>query len=173
MALVKGPFDIKWGANVLKDVESIDLSFNNESNEYTTIQGNRYTIRGAISASAELTFLGSDTESLAAILPQFVKTAGEEMSSGETVATDGVALDVIAANCTQTLPEPLDLDIISCENPAEVLRIKATETSISGFDLPDNMLRTITVTFTGAVPQGIAAVQMFKQGALIDNNPSS
>ena len=132
MALVKGPFNIKWGNNVLEDIESIDLSFDNESNDYSTVQGNKYTIKGAISASAEITFLASDVKSLAKVLPQFVKNENEHMSSGETVKGSGaVALDVLAGGCEKTLPEPLDLDIISCGNPAEVLRIKATETAMT------------------------------------------
>ena len=34
MALVKGPFNLTWGANTLTDVESVDLSFDQESRPF-------------------------------------------------------------------------------------------------------------------------------------------
>ena len=165
MALVKGPFTIKWGANTLTDVESVDLSFDQESNDYTTVDGRTITLKGAISASATITLLASDAESLVALLPQFAKTAGNTMSSGETVNTGKVALDILAGDCTST-EEKLDLDIISCGNPGEILRIKSCSTSISSMDLENNQVRTVELTFTGEPAQGVAAIQAFEQGAI-------
>lgn len=165
MALVKGPFTIKWGNNTLVDVESVDLSFDQESNDYTTVDGRTITLKGAISASATITLLASDAASLVTILPQFAKNAGETVSSGETVATGKVALDILAGDCTST-DTKYDLDIISCGNPGEVLRIKACSTSISSMDLENNQVRTVEITFTGEPSQGIAAIQAFEQGAL-------
>ena len=166
MALVKGPFNLKWGNNTLVDVESVDLSFEQESNDYTTVDGRKFTIKGAISASATITLLASDAATLAPILPQFAKAAGQTMSSGETVASDKIALDVLAGDCT-TETSKYDLDIESCGNPGEVLRIKACSTSISSMDLENNQVRTVQITFTGEPAQGIAAVQAFEKGALI------
>lgn len=166
MALVKGPFNLKWGNNVLTDVESVDLSFEQESNDYTTVDGRKFTIKGAISASATITLLSSDAASLAPILPQFAKSANQTMSSGETVATGKVALDVLAGDCTAEA-DKYDLDIESCGNPGEVLRLKACSTSISSMDLENNQVRTVEITFTGEPAQGIAAVQSFEKGALI------
>ena len=77
MALVKGPFKLTWGANELQDVESVDLSFDQESNDYTTVDGRTITLKGAISASATITLLASDAASLSLILPQFAKAAGQ------------------------------------------------------------------------------------------------
>jgi hypothetical protein len=165
MALVKGPFNLKWGNNVLQDVESVDLSVEQESNDYTTVDGRKFTIKGAISASATITLLASDAASLAPILPQFAKAAGSTMSSGETVAEGKVAIDVLAGDCT-TESSTYDLDIESCGNPGEVLRLKACSTSLSSMDLENNQVRTVEITFTGEPAQGIAAVQAFEKGAL-------
>ena len=165
MALVKGPFTIKWGENTLTDVESVDLSFEQESNDYTTVDGRTITLKGAISASATITLLASDAASLVTILPQFAKDAAEKMSSGETVATGKVALDILAGDCS-AVDAKYDLDIISCGNPGEVLRIKSCSTSISSMDLENNQVRTVEITFTGEPAQGIAAIQAFEEGAL-------
>ena len=35
--LVKGPFDLKWGANTLVDVSEISLDYNQDSNDYATV----------------------------------------------------------------------------------------------------------------------------------------
>jgi len=169
VSLVKGPFNVKWGDTTLVDIESIDVSFEQESNDYTTVDGRRITIRGAISASATITFLSSDVQSLSTVLPQFTKVAGDEMSSGETVAEDAVAIDILAGDCTAPEQEAQDLDIIACGNPAEVFRIKSCKTSISEFELENNQVRTIQVTFTGEPAQGIAAVQAFINGTLINS----
>lgn len=165
MALVKGPFTLKWGSNTLQDVESVDLSFEQESNDYTTIDGRTVTVKGAIKASATLTLLASDAASLVTVLPQFAKQGGSTMSSGETVATGKVALDVLAGDCTSTETK-YDLDIISCGNPGEVLRIKACSTSLSAVSLENNQVRTVELTFTGEPAQGVAAIQAFAQGAI-------
>lgn len=165
MALVKGPFTLKWGNNTLTDVESVDLSFDQESNDYTTVDGRTITLKGAISASATITLLASDAATLAPVLPQFAKAEGQTMSSGETVNTGEVAIDVLAGDCTTTDTKN-DLDIISCGNPGEILRIKACSTSLSGVDLENNQVRTVELTFTGEPEQGIAAIQAFKQGAI-------
>ena len=169
MALVKGPFNLVWGPTTLTDVESVDLSFDQESNDYTTVDGRKITIKGAISASATITLLASDAATLSQVVPQFAKSAGSEMTSGEVVATDKVAIDVYAGDCTTTA-EKYDLDIISCGNPGEVLRLKACVTSISSMSLENNQVRTVEITFTGEPAQGIAAVQAFEQGALISGS---
>ncbi len=167
MALVKGPFTIKWGENILKDVEEVDVSFEQESNDYTTVDGRTIKVLGAISASATITLLSSDVESLSVLLPQFTKIGGQKMSTDETVADGAVALDVLTGDCNTPEQEPLDLDIISCGIPAEVFRIRSTKTSISEFDLENNQIRTIQVTFTGEPAQGKAAIQAFVDGTLI------
>ena len=172
MPIVKGPFTVKWGENVLKDVEEVDVSFEQESNDYTTIDGRTTKVFGAISASATITLLSSDVKSLSILLPQFTKTEDDEMSTGEIVAKDAVALDVLAGDCTVAQPEAADLDIIACGNPAEVFRIKETRTSISEFSLENNQVRTIQITFTGEPVQGHAAVQAFIDGTLLPNPES-
>ena len=129
------------------------------------IDGSTITVKGAISASATITLLASDAATLSPILPQFAKAAGQTMSSGETVNTGKVAIDVLAGDCTTT-DTKYDLDIISCGNPGEILRIKSCSTSLSGVDLENNQVRTVEITFTGEPAQGIAAIQAFEEGAL-------
>lgn len=168
MAIVRGPFTLKWGDTELEDVEEIDVSFDQESNDYTTVDGRRITLRGAISASATVTFLSSDVATLATVLPQFTKTAGSTMSSGETVDTGATAIDVYAGDCSVE-EEAQDLDIIACGEDAEVLRIKACKTSISEVSLENNQVRTVQVTFTGEPAQGVASLQAFVNGTLISS----
>lgn len=174
MAIVKGPFDLTWGTGedgsiTLQGVESVDLSFEQESNDYTTVDGRTITVKGAISASAEITLLESDAKTLSPILPQFARNTGATMSTGETVADGQVAIDVLAGDCTSEA-EKRDLDIVSCGNPGEILRIKNCSTSLSGIDLENNQVRTVTITFTGEPTQGMAAAQMFQKGALLEGN---
>lgn len=168
MAIVKGPFNLTWGSNTLTDVESIDLSVEQESNDYTTVDGRTITLKGAISASATITLLASDAKTLAPILPQFARASGATMSSKETVATDKVAIDVLAGDCTSEA-DKYDLDIESCGNPGEVLRLKSCSTSLSSMSLENNQVRTVEITFTGEPEQGVAAVQLFEKGALIES----
>lgn len=163
MALVRGPFTLKWGSATLIDVSEISLEYDQDTNDYTTVDNRRYTIDGAISASVELTFLASDVSALAAVLPQYHVAEGEVLSSGETVTgLDGV-IDVKAASCDED-PVYRDLDIIGCGANAQVFRLKNARTRISGMDFEDNAIRTVTVAFVGEPAAGVGNMQFFKEG---------
>lgn len=56
MALVKGPFDISWGGNTLANIEEIDVDYDQDSEEYTTVQHNTYEVDGPIKAAVTITF---------------------------------------------------------------------------------------------------------------------
>lgn len=161
MALVQGPFDVRWGSNTLVDVSEISLEFEQDSSDYTTIDNRRYTIDGAISASVTLTFLKSDVEALAAVLPQYRVAAGGTLSSGETVSGDG-AIDVMAASC-ESDPVYNDLDIVSCGTNGHVLRLKNARTKIDSAEFADNSVRTVSVIFIGEPEAGVASLQMFRE----------
>lgn len=165
MALAKGPFDLKWGANTLKDVSEVATDFSQDSNDYTTVDGRRYTIEGAINASVTVTFLGSDVASLSAVLPQFHVANGGTLSTGETVTHTAGAIDVKAAACDDD-PVYNNLDIISCGNPGQVFRLTNARTVIDSIDLVDNAVRTVAVRFIGEPEQGDGVIQFFTEGTI-------
>lgn len=163
--LVKGNFEIKWGANSLLDISEISTDYSQNSNDYETVQGATYTVEGAIKASVTLTLLKSDVASLAVVLPQYFVANGETLSTGETVnSTDG-AIDVKAAAC-DAAPIYNDLDVISCGEPGDVFRLKNARTVIDSLDFADNSVRTIGIKFVGEPVSGTANIQFFKEGAL-------
>ena len=162
MALVRGPFDLRWGANTLVDVSEISLEYDQDSSDYTTVDNRRYTIDGAINASVTLTFLASDVASLAAVLPQYHVATGGQLSSGETVSgTDG-AIDVVAASCDSD-PVFNDLNIISCGTNGQVFRLKNARTKIDSMEFADNAVRTVTVAFVGEPEAGEGSIQFFRE----------
>jgi len=162
MALVKGPFDLKWGSNTLVDVSTIKLNFSQASNNYTTIDNRQYTVDGAITASVALTFLASDVASLAAVLPQYHVANGGTLSSGETVSgTDG-AIDIVAASCDND-PVYNDLDVIACGTNAQLFRLKNARTRIDSMDFANDTVRTVTVLFVGEPDQGVGNIQFFRE----------
>ena len=162
MALVRGPFDLKWGANTLVDVSEISLDYEQESSDYTTVDNRRYTIDGAINASVTLTFLGSDVAALAAVLPQYHVAAGGQLSSGETVSGTEGAIDVVAASCDGD-PVYNDLNIISCGTNGQVFRLKNARTKIDSMEFADNAVRTVTVAFIGEPDAGVGNIQFFRE----------
>lgn len=167
--LIKGPFTIYWGdqdnpEHEVTNIEAIDLSYEQASNDYTTIDGRTTTVFGAMSVSAAITFLESDIATLGKVVPQYLIDPGEKTSTGEKSTSP--MIDVVSAACDAE-EYRRDLDIIACggEN-AEVLRLKNCRTSLSTFTLENNQVRTIQVTFTGEPEQGEAVMQIFKNGTL-------
>lgn len=163
--LVKGNFEVKWGVNTLLDISEISLDYEQNSNDYETVQGNSYTVEGAIIASATLTFLKSDVASLATVLPQYYVANGGELSTGETVTHADGAIDVKAASC-DTAPTYNDLDVISCGTPGDVFRLTNARTVIDSMEFADNSVRTVTVRFVGEPTPGTGNIQFFKEGSL-------
>jgi len=163
--LVKGNFEIKWGANTLYDISEVSLDYEQNSNDYETVQGGTYTVEGAIKASVTLTLLKSDVASLAVVLPQYFVANGEQMSSGETVTDEDGAIDVQAASC-DTTPTYNDLDVISCGDPGDVFRLKNARTVIDSMEFADNSVRTVSVRFVGEPAPGVGNIQFFKEGSL-------
>ena len=163
--LVKGNFEIKWGANELYDISEISLDYEQNSNDYETVQGQTYTIEGAIKASVTLTLLKSDVESLAVVLPQYFVANGSQMSSGETVTDEAGAIDVQAASC-DTAPTYNDLDVIACGDPGDVFRLKNARTVIDSMEFADNSVRTVSIRFVGEPGPGVGNIQFFKEGTL-------
>lgn len=156
MALVKGPFSLKWGENPILDVSEIGFNYDVATNDYTTVDGRTYTIDGAITASIEVTLLSSDVDALKTILPQYFVAKGQKLSTGETVQDDDGAIDIVAASCDTTNTN-YDLDIFACTG--ESTRLVNARTSLSTVAIADNSLRTVTVTFRGEPAQGEGIIQ--------------
>ena len=163
--LVRGPYTLKWGENTIEGVTEIALNYDVATNDYETVQGQTFTVDGAITASVELTLLYSDVDSLRLLFPQYYKAKGETMSTGETVTADEGAIDIEAAKCgEEDILYPLD--IISCNE--EVFRLTNAKTSLTGMDIDGAAARTVTVTFRGmpAAEGSIAQVQLFPENGI-------
>ena len=166
--LVRGPFTIKWGDNEITNVSEVTVNYDVATNDYETVQGQTFTIEGAHTASIDITLLASDVETLSVIFPQYYVAPGATMSTGEKVSEESGsegAIDIVAAKCeTSDIVYPLDL--ISCNG--EVFRLVNTKSSLSGVDLDNNVLRTVTVSFRGVPAETgtVGVAQMFKEGTL-------
>lgn len=158
--LVKGPFEVKWGANTLTNVQDYSFDYSVDSNDYTTLDGKKTTLEGSISASVSIQLLKSDVPSLATVLPQYYVAQGATMSTGEVVASAEGAIDVSAASCNTT-PVYNNLDIISCGTNATVVRLVNARTTIDSVDLQDSTVLTFTIKFVGEAPAGAGAIQVF------------
>lgn len=163
--LVKGPFEIQWGETTLVDVSEISMDFNQDTNDYSTVDNRTYTVDGAITANVSLTFLASDIAALSAVLPQYRVANGGTLSSGETVTATEGAIDIKAASC-DTDPIYNDLDVIACGTNPEVFRLKNARTKIDSMEFADNAVRTVTVMFVGEPEAGVANFQFFKQDSI-------
>ena len=160
MALVKGPFNFKWGANQLNNVSEISVDFTVDTSDTTTLDGNKYTTQTGMSATVTLTLLDNDIASLAMVLPQFFVPMGEQLSTGETVTQAQGAIDVTAASCT-TSDVYNQLDIYACGTNAQVMRLVRARTQIDSIDVADG-LRTVAVVFVGEPQSGDAVVQFLQ-----------
>jgi len=162
MPRIKGPYDIEWGNNVLVDINELDVDWDQDTEEYSTLQHNRFEVDGSIMVKVTATFLRSDVESLAAVLPQYYVANAGTLSTGQTVDSSVGAIDVVP-NCEGEIRN--DLDITSCGNPGQTMRLVNARTRISGVDNPDK-LRTVMVEFVGEAEGGKGVVQWFTQGAV-------
>lgn len=164
MALVRGPFDITWGGNTLASIEEIEVEYEQDSEDYTTVQHQTFQLDGPIKATASLTLLASDIAALSTVLPQYHVANGGVMSTGETVNNADGAIDVLALDCDE---EPVynDLDISSCANPGQVFRLVNARTKLDSIEF-DDKIRKVVVQFVGEPAQGDGNVQFFKEGTI-------
>lgn len=162
--IVRGPFTLRWGDNVIQDVEEIDLEHEVDSEDYDTLQGKTLTIDGSYKVGATITLLSTDIAALAAIMPQYFVPNGGQLSTGETVNEANGAIDIRAAACDEELIFN-NLDIESCENPANVMRIVNARTRIEDVDL-DNKIRKVMIRFVGESLGTEATLQFFKKGTI-------
>jgi hypothetical protein len=162
--LVKGPFTIKWGDNTIEDIEEIDVEHSIDSEDFQTLQGRTYEIDGSYKVSATITLLDSDIDVLSVLLPQHYVAFGEQMSTGEEVLSELGAIDIKAASCDED-PVTNSLDIMSCANPSNVLRIVDCRTKVEGVEISDKVQK-VMVKFVGEASADEATIQFFKDGGL-------
>ena len=160
MAIKKGPFTLKWGANTLAGIVEINTEIEAEENEYTNVQGNKFKIQSALSGSVEITLLDTDMDSLKAVLPQYVKAKGETLSSGKAVKAEKGAIDFTLAQCNEASAIKNDLDIINCDG--SLTRLVSATSAIGGVETSDNV-RKVTVKFTAEPGTGKAPVQFLEK----------
>lgn len=164
MALVRGPFDITWGNNTLVNIEEIEVEYEQDSEDYTTVQHQTFQLDGPIKSTVTLTFLASDVAALSAVLPQYHVANGEILSTGETVSDADGAIDVLALDCDEA-PVYNDLEINSCANPGQVFRLVNARTKLDSIEF-DDKIRKVVVQFVGEPAQGDANVQFYKEGTI-------
>jgi hypothetical protein len=162
--IIRGPFSLKWGDNVISDVEEIDINHEVSSDDYETLQGKVITVDGSYKVAATVTLLATDIAALAAIMPQYFVPNGGVLSTGETVNYANGAIDIAAAACDTALIFN-NLDITSCGVPADVMRIVNARTRIEDVDI-DNKIRKVMVSFIGESDPTEATMQFFKQGTI-------
>lgn len=162
--IIRGPFEIKWGDNVISDIEEIDLEHSIDSEDYQTVQGRTLEIDGSYKATATITLLASDIPALAAILPQYFVPNGGILSTGETVNNADGAIDIKPAACDDELIFN-NLDIISCGNPSQVLRITNARTKIEGVEV-DNKVQKVMIKFVGEALPSEATMQFFRENTI-------
>jgi len=161
MALVKGPFEIKYGVDVLAGIESIDLNYDINTDDFETVQGQNYQVVKSHQVSVTVVFLETDVDSLSVVLPQYFVANGGELSTGETVNDAAGAIDVVPGGCDY-VATTTDVVITSCGNPGHVLRLPDCETEIE--DIEIDSVRKVSVTFRSR--STAATVQMFEEGAV-------
>lgn len=165
MPLVRGPFDVKLGDNTLSEIEEISVEYEQNSNDYDTVQGTTIEVDGTIKVSVMLTFLGTDIASMAAVLPQNFVENGGVMSTGETVNNADGAIDVAPAACTESIVYN-NLDITACGAPADVFRVVNVRTKLDSVEFDGSVLRKVMVKAVGETAAGEGVVQMFKAGTI-------
>jgi len=164
MALIRGPFALRWGDNIIEDVEEVDVSYERSSDDFETVQGKTYEVDGPDKVSVILTLLASDIPALAALLPQNFVANGGILSTGETVNHADGAIDMNPASCTESIVYN-NLDIESCGNPENVFRVVNARTKLDGVEF-DNKVQKVTVKFVGEASQDEASVQFFRKGTI-------
>jgi hypothetical protein len=161
--IIRGPFEIKWGANTITDVESIKVDYSVKTTEYETLDGRTTEIDGAHKVSATIMLLASDIPALAAIFPQYFVAQGAAMSTGEVVANSAGAIDVVASDCDTAIVYN-NLDISACGTPANVVRIVNARTKMETVEI--DKVQKVAVKFIGETAQDEATLQFFKEGTL-------
>lgn len=155
--IVRGPFTLTWGGNTLADIESIDLEYDVDTDDYKANSGQVYEINKSIKASIKLTFLATDLASISAVLPQHFKAEGEQLGDGTFVFDERGALDIKPDDCdTEYIYN--DLEIAACSEPNESFKLLHARTVIDGFEI--GKIRKIVIKFVGEPGAGQSLIHL-------------
>lgn len=164
MAIIRGPFDIRWGENTITDIEEIEIEHTIDSEDFQTLGGRTLEVDGSFKATAIITLLASDIPALAALLPQHFVANGEVMSTGETVDDPDGAIDIKPRSCDEDLTYN-NLYIVSCADPSNIARIVNTRTRFEGIEV-DDKIQKVMIKFIGEASSDEATMQFFNEGAI-------
>ena len=164
MALVRGPYDLTWNGSTLANIEEIEVEYEQDSEDYTTVQHQTFELDGPIKAAVTLTLLASDVAALSLVLPQYHVANGGVLSTGETVNQAYGAIDVKALDCDQATVYS-DLDINACGSGSQVFRLINARTRLDAIEF-DDKVRKVMIKFIGEPSQNEATVQFFQENTI-------
>ncbi len=164
--IIKGPFTLKFGDNLIEDVEEVEVEHEVSSDDYETVQGKTLEVDGPYKVGVTLTLLATDIPSLAAVMPQYFVPNGGQLSTGETVNEANGAMDIKAASCDEDTVYD-NLDIIACGGGnRDVMRIVHARTRMEGVELDGSKIRKVQVRFIGESASDEATMQFFKENSI-------
>lgn len=163
MARIKGPHTVEFGADTLTNIEEIDVEYETDTSDYSTVQGNKFVVDNTQSVTATLTLLTNDVPSMRVVLPSYFVANGGTLSTGETVTDADGAIDIVPEGCVD-MGNLKHLTITSCdETGAEhTLRLTDVSTRIEGIEFDGPGARKVMVQFRG---EGATVAQFFSGGA--------
>lgn len=162
--LIKQPLTLRWGDNVILDVEEVEVDSEISRDDFETVQGRTITVDGSRKASVKLTLLASDIPTLAALMPQYFVPDGGILSTGETVNHAEGAIDIAAAVACDQSEVKNNLDIESCGSPADVFRLVNARTSFE--DITFDKIRKVGITFIGEPEGDEGILQFFRKNTI-------
>lgn len=155
--IVRGPFTLSWRGSILEDIESVEVEYDTSSEDYEANSGQVYEINKGIKAAIRLTLLANDIASLAAVLPQHFIAQNGILGDGSFVTSERGAIDIRPDQCD--IDDIYgDLDLTSCGDLGENLRLKNARTIVDGFEV--GKIRKIVVKFIGEPEPGQSLIQI-------------
>jgi hypothetical protein len=159
--IVRGPFEVSWNNNTITDVEELGVDYSVDTSDYTTVGGKTIEVAGPHKVVVTMTLLGTDVESLAAVLPQYEVGDGGTLSTGEAVSGSG-AIDVVPGGCGLATVYS-DLDVTACGINPQVFRVVNARTEIDSVEIDSSKIRKVLVRFIGEAAEDEATVQFFAE----------
>lgn len=155
--IIRGPFILKWGGNTLEDIETVDVDYENNSENYEANSGHIFEINKSIKLNVRLTFLATDIPSLAAVLPQYFVPADGQLANGDVVVDERGAIDILTEDCDTDYIYN-DLEIISCGDPTETIKVMHARTIVERIEV--GKIRKVVIKFIGEPEAGQSIAQL-------------
>lgn len=149
--VITGPFKLEYAGLAINNVSEVSFDYSADSSQPTTIDGRTFDIPTTTSISVTATIIGADTEILGQIFPSKLKTAGQVVSTGETVtATDNhpdpKVIDLTSVTACDS-QDKFDLTLTGCDT---VYRVNDCTVKIDSLEIEDNVLVNVSLIFTGS-----------------------